>query len=414
MRLLHCLFVFCLLPYGCQKPPRDVQSFNTTPYRFNGKVETRWSSFENLNGIKGAGGKENNGAKGHAYHSLSAGEEITLLDVHGTGIINRMWFTLRERSPYEMRGIVIQFYWDQKEKPAISVPFGDFFGIGLSHDLAFENALFASPEGRSFNSYLQMPFRSGAKVVIKNELPNDIDMLFFDINYQLLEQWEDDFMYLHAYWHRDTATTLTRDFEILPNIEGRGRYFGTSISVQVNPIYAQNWWGEGEVKVFLDGDQDYPTLVGTGTEDYIGTGWGQGQYIGTYQGCTRADADSKLYSFYRFHIPDPVYFKNNCRITIQQMGGDNKSKMIVLQQAGVPLIPVEIIGDNAKFHPLYEPGKTVDLADESVPGNDQNWVNYYRTDDVAAIAYFYLDRPDDNLPELQPVSIRTYRLLPAK
>ena len=240
--------------------------------------------------------------------------------------------------------------------------------------------------------------------------PKDIDMLFFDINYQLLAGWEDDFMYLHAYWHRDTATTITKDFEILPNIDGRGRYLGTSISVQVNPIYAQNWWGEGEVKVFLDGDQDYPTLVGTGTEDYIGTGWGQGQYIGKYQGCTRADAANKLYSFYRFHIPDPVYFNRNCRITIQQMGGDNKSKMIALQQAGVPLVPVEVIGDRAKFHPLYEPGKTVDLSDESTPGNDQNWVNYYRTDDVSAIAYFYLDQPSDDLPELQPVSLRTYRL----
>ena len=179
MRLLYDVLLSMLLVYGCQQSQPNEPIFHSETYRFNGKVQTRWSSFENLNGIKGAGGKENNGAKGHAYHSLNEGEELTLLDVHGTGIINRMWFTLRERSPYEMRGIVLQFYWDQNEKPAISVPFGDFFAVGLSQDLAFENALFASPEGRSFNSYLQMPFKTGAKVVIKNELSERYRHAFF-------------------------------------------------------------------------------------------------------------------------------------------------------------------------------------------------------------------------------------------
>ena len=409
MRSLFFLSISMLI-INCNSPVVDQNTFNPDVFRFNEKVQTRWSSFENLNGIKGAEGQENNGAKGHAYDQLPAGSELTLLDVNGPGMINRMWFTLRERSPYELRGLVLQFFWDQNETPAISVPFGDFFGIGLSQDLAFENALFASPEGRSFNSYLQMPFRSGARVVIKNEMTKDVDMLFFDINYQILDHWEEDFMYLHAYWHRDTATTMTKDFEILPLVEGRGRFLGTSISVQVNPIYEENWWGEGEVKMYLEDDSSYPTLVGTGTEDYIGTGWGQGQYIGRYQGCTRADSENKMYSFYRFHIPDPVYFHSKCRITIQQMGGDQKKKMQDLQAAGIPLIPVEVIGNKAKLHPLYEPGQTADLSDESIPGEPNSWVNYYRSDDVSAIAFFYLDQPGNNLGKLQPVSVRNYKL----
>lgn len=409
MRFIILLsFFFTLL--GCTPSVQPGKDFNADIFRYDKHAQTRWSSFENLHGKKGAGAMENHGAKGHAYDHLPAGSELTLLDVDGPGIINRMWFTLRERTPYELRGIVLEFYWDHSDKPAISVPFGDFFGIGLSHDLVFENALFASPEGRSFNSYLQMPFNRRARVIIRNEMQKDVDMLFFDINFLKLDEWEDDFLYLHAYWHRDTSTTMTKDFELLPEVRGKGRVLGTSISILVNPVYQDHWWGEGEVKTFLDGDTEFPTLAGTGTEDYIGTGWGQGQFIGQYQGCTRADFQNRMYSFYRFHIPDPIYFHSSCRITIQQMGGDQKKKVGELQRNGTDLIPVEVIGEKAQLHPLYTPGDITSLSEESVPGGPENWVNYYRSDDVSAITYFYLDQPVNGLGSLPPVALRNYKL----
>ncbi|MCB0687895.1 MAG: DUF2961 domain-containing protein [Saprospiraceae bacterium] len=408
MRFFYLIILLSIL--SCKPNETHNTRHDNVLYRYHEVAHSHWSSFENLNGKKGRGGLENFGAKGHAYDHLKVGEEKVLLDIKGSGIINRMWFTLRERSPRELRGLVLEFYWDQSAEPAISAPFGDFFAVGLSEGLAFENALFASPEGRSFNSYLQMPFKKGARVLIRNELDKDVDMLFYDIDYQELDRWDESFMYLHAYWHRDTATALARDFEILPAIEGHGRFLGTSISVQVNPRYMGTWWGEGEVKMYLDGDREYPTLVGTGTEDYIGTGWGQGQYTGNYQGCTRADGDHFMYSFYRFHIPDPIFFHADCRITIQQMGGGTKEKIVALQDQDVPLLPVEIIGPESTLFPIYKPGQVTNLSDASVPGNDRNWVNYYRSDDVSAIAYYYLDRPNNNLPALQEVKIRQYKL----
>ena len=394
-----CILVILMI--ACQN------NYPHAPFMYQPDAQPRWSSFENLNGVKGAGGQENHGAKGHAYDHLPSGERINVLDVEGPGIINRMWFTLSDRSPRDLGGLSIRITWDQEATPAVDVPFGDFFALGLSSGLSFENALFASPEGRSFTSYLSMPFKKHAHIELVNELDKAIDLVFFDIDYQLISVWDENMMYLHAYWHRDTATTLGQDFELLPAIQGAGRYLGTSVTVFLNPRYANGWFGEGEVKVYLDGDDQTPTLVGTGTEDYIGTGWGQGPFVGQYQGCTVADKEKKLYSFYRFHLPDPIYFHQGCRVTIQQMGGDNKANLQEVQASGAPLIPVEIIAEHGVFHPIYEPGKVVDLSQPDLPGTPDSWVNYYRSDDVAAISYFYLMAPAHNLPALQGSPLRT-------
>ena len=118
-------------------------------YSFNDNASTRWSSPENRNGVKGAGGKENSTAKGHAYDAIKAGESYVLLETDGPGIINRMWVTINDRSPEMLRSLRLDMYWDGENKPAVSVPFGDFFGVGLGKTTVFQNALFASPEGRS-------------------------------------------------------------------------------------------------------------------------------------------------------------------------------------------------------------------------------------------------------------------------
>ena len=195
------------------------------------------------------------------------------------------------------------------------------------------------------------------------------------------------------------ATTLKVDHEILPKVVGRGRFLGANLGVIANPVYEGSWWGEGEVKVYLDGDGDSPTLVGTGTEDYIGTGWGQGAYAHRFQGCLIADADRDQWAFYRYHVPDPVYFGTDARVTIQQIGGNQKAEVIRMMDEGVPLIPISI-HEVDTLHLLLDRDPVPELTDPDLP---DGWTNFYRSDDVSSTAYFYLDRPVSGLPALQPV-----------
>jgi hypothetical protein len=143
--------------------------------------------------------------------------------------------------------------------------------------------------------------------------------VWYDINYTEVKRQPTDAMYFHATWQREPRTELGKDFEILPRVRGKGRYLGANLGVIGGPEYRGTWFGEGEVKVYLDGDTTLPTLVGTGTEDYIGTGWGQGEYRGRIHGSTVSDSTNDLYAFYRYHLDDPVYFHEDCRVTIQQM-----------------------------------------------------------------------------------------------
>lgn len=403
------LFFFCLIAflYSCNTSNTSYNpSANSNQlYEFQ-NLEPRWSSFENITAGKGKGGAENYGAKGHATDQLKAGQSLTLLNVEGPGIINRMWFTIDDRSPEMLRSLKIEMFWDDASKPAVSAPFGDFFGIGLGLKTPFENELFADPEGRSFNCFIQMPFKTSAKVVVTNESSKDLAMLFYDINLVKVPQWNDNNLYFHCYWHRDTATTPGIDFEILPKVSGKGRFLGSNIGVNANPRYLDHWWGEGEVKIYVDGDTDLATLVGSGTEDYIGTAWGQGKFCTRYTGCLVSDEAKKQWAFFRYHIVDPIFFKSDLKATIQQIGGNEKSKVLALQKEGVPLLPVTI-HEVPTMHQIYNPKNPVDLANKDLP---EGWTNYYRSDDFSSAAYFYLDRPETNLPELQSLDIRTSKL----
>jgi hypothetical protein len=377
----------------------------------NGEA-TRWVSPENPTGAAGAGAQENNGAKGHAFDTIAVGGSLTLADIKGMGVIDRMWMTIEDRSPEALRGLKLEMFWDGAVMPAVSVPLGDFFLHGAGEMVPMETALFASPEGRSFVSYVKMPFRKAARIVVTNESGKPVNLIFFDVNYRSVQRLPKDALYFHAWWNREKATKLGRDFRILPRIEGRGRFLGASVTVLTNPAYEKTWWGEGEVKIALDGDRDHPTLVGTGTEDYIGTAWGQGAYINRYQGAPIAtwDGDGR-WTFYRFHVPDPVYFRRGIEVSLQQMGGARKPIILGLIKKGVPLIPVTIDpGSRTNFQQLVTNGK--DLADPSLPDGH---TNYYRSDDVAAVAYFYLDRPDGVLPRIAPGTERVSGLrLPPK
>jgi len=375
-------------------------------FEFDPDSEPRWSSFENIKAEKGKGGMENNGAKGHPSDVLAAGETKVLLDVKGPGIIHRMWVTVIDRSPEMLRSLKLEMFWDDEEKPAVSVPFGDFFGVGLGKTAQYHNVFFADPEGRSFQCFIPMPFKRAARIQITNESGKRLTHLFFDINFERITRWHDDYLYFHSYWNREIATVLSKDFELLPAVKGRGRFLGVNVGINSNPAYRDYWWGEGEVKMFLDGDAEFPTLVGTGTEDYIGTGWGQGEFYNDYAGCLLANKDTVGWAFYRYHVPDPIYFKTACRVTLQQMGGNRKEKVIELQKNNIALIPVGI-DDMGKVMPLYVKDRVVQLDASGLP---EGFSNFYRSDDVSATAYLYLDKPASTLPPLQPLAIRVAKL----
>jgi hypothetical protein len=220
-----------------------------------------------------------------------------------------------------------------------------------------------------------------------------------------MKEWNENNLYFHTYWSRDTATTIGTDFEMLPSLAGKGKFMGVNVGINANPIYKDAWWGEGEVKMFLDTDKENPTIVGTGTEDYIGTGWGQGAYINNFSGCTIADEEKKQWTFYRDHVPDPVFFSSAIRVTLQQMGGNMKAKVLELQQTGVPLQPVTV-DDKGELILLLADETPTPLNSPQLP---DGWTNFYRSDDISATAYFYLDAPVNNLPALQDVSIRNFK-----
>ena len=304
----------CVLS-GCK-----VYNFSSSQaFLYDANVETRWISAENPQGLKGAGGLKNKGAKGSAMYYINDGEEKVLAEIEGPGIINRLWMTGGfVSSAYARRNMLIEIYWEGDSTPAVSAPVNDFFGMSLPIRTPFQSALFSQPEGRSYNCFIQMPFKKKAKIVVKNYTKSK-QMCFFDVDYTKVPSLPDNMLYFHAYWHRDTHTTPGKDFEILPRVKGKGRFMGTSIGVMCDSIYKGTWFGEGEVKMYLDGDRENPTLNGTGTEDYIGTGWGQNAYANMTQGCPIGDTDKGLFSFYRYHTVDPVIFHKDCRVTIQQM-----------------------------------------------------------------------------------------------
>ncbi|MDT0678021.1 glycoside hydrolase family 172 protein [Autumnicola musiva] len=369
------------------------------------KVETRWSSFENRGAEKSAGGLENKGAKGHPFNRINAGESINLLDIDGSGTVQRIWLTFSDRSPEMLRSLVINMYWDNEEKPAVSVPIGDFFGVGLGKKVPFESVFFADPEGRAFLCFIPMPFKEGAKIEVVNQSQKDLKALFYDVNLTL-EEHPEDLLYFHSYWNRVPQTELGEDFKILPHVEGKGRFLGTNMGVTINKDYKDSWFGEGEVKIFLDGDTDTPTLVGSGTEDYVGTAYGQGAYSQQYHGSPIADKENGEFAFYRYHVPDPVYFYDDIKVTVQQMGGAPQDIVKEFVKNGAKLQPVTIDAEK-KLYQLLGEDSNININDVDAP---KGWTNFYREDDVSATAYFYLNKPVSDLPSLQPVETRVQGL----
>lgn len=381
-----------------------AQELYKTP---NAQTKTVWVSPENPSGAKGSAGTTNKGAKGRAFITLETGKKVEVLNTIGSGIVRRMWLSgTIPRSADQMQHVRIEMYWDGSKTPAVSAPIGDFFGLGLGKSKAYKNALFSNPEGRSFNFTIPMPFKKSAKIVLVNE-SNSHALIWYDINYTL-EKVPEDAMYFHAYWNHVSKTTLGTDYEILPTLKGKGRFIGSNISVISDSLLRNTWFGEGEVKVYLDGDNKLPSLSGTGTEDYIGSGWGQGEYQDLHQGSLISDDKNGIYCFYRYHVPDPIFFNSDCKVTLQQIGNSSVENIRALVKKGANIKPVFFIKQGSSsdiFNLKNNPPITYGLLDTNFVDGIHNsffdssnfGMNFYRTDEVSSTAYFYLTKPTNNL-----------------
>lgn len=346
------------------------------------KNEPRWISFENHTGEKGKGGMSNGGAKGHAWEHFVSGEEKVLCDIDGCGVVRRMWMTISDRSCAALQGVTLRMWWDGEELPSVDVPIGDFFCMGLGEMRAFENYFFTTAEGRSFCCTLPMPFKKHCRITLTNNSGKDIHALYYDVDLTL-EEFSDSDMYFCARFE-SKRSELCRDVEILPKTEGCGRFLGCSIAVLPDTdTYGNLWWGEGEVKVYLDGDREYPTLCGTGAEDYIGSAWELGEFANMFSGCV--ERIGKAVSMYRLHVRDEIYFEKDIRVTIQSMGGGKASDVKALIDKGAALSVATY--DNGELHHIYDGSETVSEKEWQV-----GFANYFRRDTYRVVAYYYMMR----------------------
>jgi hypothetical protein len=289
--------------------------------------DSRSVSFENPTGARGAGGTAATGRKGAPSRVIRPDERVTLADIGGSGTIRHIWMTTDAWSPAVMRALRLEVHYNGLDTPSISVPVLDFFGQPHGRIHEFYSALLSTHESRGLNAHFPMPFREAIRIELVNESERHI-RLFYQIDYTLEPRERIPASYLHATFRRANPTQLREDFVILDGMKGPGRFLGCSVGIRV--IDAGTWYGEGEVKIYRDGDSDLPTICGTGLEDYVGTAWGMATHHGAYAGAPlvmpdRGEAKPDNYkpdlvSFYRWHLPDPVMFASEIKVTIQQIG----------------------------------------------------------------------------------------------
>jgi hypothetical protein len=298
------------------------------PARIDTSVDTRSISFENPAGQRGQGGTAANGRKGAPSRLIAPGEKVTLAAIEGPGRLRHLWMTFPPAVPEQMRSVMLDIYYDGSAEPSVSVPCLDFFGLAHGRAVAYSSVLTSVAEGRGFNAYYPMPFRRHVRVELTNASSAPIPF-FYQIDYTL-EHVSPDAGYLHVSFRRENPTTLRRDFVIADGLEGPGRFIGSAVGIRV--VHDDmGWYGEGEFKVYRDGDSSLPTICGTGLEDYVGSAWGMGKHIAPYAGVPIYSISPSrppsilgpvpdFVSFYRWHIPDPIVFRESLRVTIQQIG----------------------------------------------------------------------------------------------
>lgn len=279
-------------------------------------AKSRAITYENQKGEPGQGGKAREGRKGApCYPDFDAGTKFVMMDIDGPGIIKHIWITIPPYNVDHMRNVIVRMWWDHEENPSVEAPFLDFFGQAHGFQRPLYSALVTATEGRGFNCYIPMPFSEHAKIEFENQSDSKVGALFYQIDYDLVDGLPRNCGRFHAQWRRQNPTVQKEDYVILDNVKQPGVYIGTMLGVHT---HGPNWWGEGEFKFYVDGDDEYPTICGTGTEDYYNSAWGLGTYQYLYHGCT-LNEDGWI-SLYRWHVVDPIRFKELNKVTCQQIG----------------------------------------------------------------------------------------------
>lgn len=312
------------------------------------KAKTRSISAENFTGEKGKGGMATEGTgagpardlgqgwKVSPSISIQAGTTFTLAEIEGPGAIQHIWMTCHSN---HWRSLVLRFYWDGEENPSVEVPYGDFFCNGWKELALVQSLPIAVNPNGGMNSYWEMPFRKSAKITIENLSDEDV-ILYYQIDYALTDVPE-NVAYFHAQWRRNNPLPYKEVHTILDGVKGQGHYVGTYIAWGVNN---NGWWGEGEIKFYMDGDEEFPTICGTGTEDYFGGAWNfefprgeYGKYSTPYLGLCQVIKPDGLYrsqqrfGMYRWHVRDPIRFEQDLRVTIQALGWRSGGRYLPLQ-----------------------------------------------------------------------------------
>lgn len=317
-------------------------------------ASTRSISPENFTGEKGKGGMANpvkdkdkrnvanaahqardlgKGWKVNPYVKIGAGETFTLAEITGSGAIQHIWMTPTGNWSFS----ILRFYWDDEKEPSVECPVGAFFGAGWNEYSQLNSLAMTINPGSAFNSYWKMPFRKKCKITMENI--NDVEMvLYYQVDYTLTEVPEDE-GYFHAQYRRSKPDTKSLH-TILDGVKGKGQYVGTYMGVGVNN---NGWWGEGEIKFFMDGDDEYATIVGTGTEDYFCGSYNFDRngkytefttpyvglhYVSKQDGTYKA---SQRFGMYRWHIMDPIRFDKDLKVTIQDLGWMSKGRYLPQQ-----------------------------------------------------------------------------------
>ena len=313
------------------------------------RAKTRSISPENFTGEKGQGGMSTDGpAAGSArdlgqgwkvspYVRIEPGQVFELADITGPGAIQQIWMT----PTGQWRCSILRIYWDDQEQPSVECPVGDFFACGWGKYAQVSSLPVCVNPGSAFNCYWEMPFRKRCRITMTN-LAEEAMTLFYQINYTLTDV-PDDAAYFHAQFRRTNPLPYKRVYTILDGVKGWGQYVGTYLAWGVNNT---GWWGEGEIKFFLDGDAEFPTICGTGTEDYFCGSYnfdvgkengGYREFTTPYAGLPQVIRPDGLYAsqtrfgLYRWHLMDPIRFEQDLRVNIQALGWRSGGRYLPLQ-----------------------------------------------------------------------------------
>ncbi len=356
MKKIILLMSLCLFLVQVQAQQKfnglDVNLSNI--YRMS-DAKTRSISPENFKGEKGKGGMATTGNGANASRELGqgwkvspsvtikAGTTFTVAEINGSGAIQHIWLT----PTGNWRFSILRFYWDDEATPSVEVPVGDFFGMGWGQYSPMQSLAVSVNPGSAFNCYWPMPFRKKCKITMENIDDRDM-VLYYQVDYTLTEV-PADAAYFHAQYRRVNPLPYKDNYVLVDSIKGKGQYVGTYMAWGV---HNNGWWGEGEIKFFMDGDTDYPTICGTGTEDYFCGSYDfdtrkknaagveivdytefTGPYAGLHQ-VIRGDGHYSIaqrFGMYRWHIADPIRFEKDLKVTIQALGWRSGGRYLPLQ-----------------------------------------------------------------------------------